>query len=298
MKQISFLFLVAFQLSAFSQNHTWNYYHDSIQPLLNINKYSEAKQKFITLTKSNKIDPDYKLFFIQYSLMYDDTCFYKSEIKQLMSKHGLQIDYADSLLIDERYNVLNYLKSEKLKKWSVNKSTTKYGIWSFKNQRSVKIKEALNLAKERDRLVRTITFSFYPKIQRYDTLCFNNVYLAYKNEIADVDTKNCHLVEDLCKFNGNYLPNNFDNGIGTFNAISLFISHNLKQGTNIEYIRNKIFPYIEKAYLDGKIDASLFYTYDNRLYQYFGYQYYGTLSDSIPILDKETFLERKNRLSL
>jgi hypothetical protein len=296
MKHISFLFLVAFQLSAFSQNKSWQYYQDTIQPLLNSNKYSEAKQKFIALKKSDNIDPDYKLFFIQYSLMYDDTSFYKSEVKQLMSKHGLQIDYADSLLIDERYNVLNYLKSEKLKKWSVNKSTTKYGIWSFKNQRSIKIKEAIKLAKERDQLVRTITFSFYPKIQRYDSLCFNNVYLAYKNEIADVDTKNCHLVEELCKLNGNYLPNNFDNGIGTFNSISLFISHNLKQGTNIEYLRTKIFPYIEQAFLDRKIDMDLFYIYDIYLNKYFGYQYYGTLSENVPVLEKETFAERKSRL--
>ncbi len=68
MKHISFLFLIAFQLSAFSQNNFWQYYQDSIQPLLNSNKYKEAKQKFIAL---KNIDPDYKLFFIQYSLMYD-----------------------------------------------------------------------------------------------------------------------------------------------------------------------------------------------------------------------------------
>lgn len=112
MKHISFLFLIAFQLSAISQNNFWQYYQDSIQPLLNSNKYPEAKQKFIAL---KNIDPDYKLFFIQYSLMYDDTSFYKSEVKKLMSKHGLQIDYADSIQIDERYNVFNYLKSEKIK---------------------------------------------------------------------------------------------------------------------------------------------------------------------------------------
>jgi hypothetical protein len=126
----------------------------------------------------------------------------------------------------------------------------------------------------------------------------NKVNEAYKNEIADVDTKNCHLVEELCKLNGNYLPNNFDNGIGTFNSISLLISHNLKQGTNIEYIRNKIFPYIEQAYLEGKVDADLFYAYDNRLNQYYGYQYYGTLPDSVPLLEKETFSERKSMLKL
>ena len=298
MKHISFLFLVAFQLSAFSQNKSWQYYQDTIQPLLNSNKYSEAKQKFIALKKSDNIDPDYKLFFIQYSLMYDDTSFYKSEVKQLMSKHGLQIDYTDSLLIDEKYSVFNYLKSDKIKIWSVINSNSRYGRWSKKNQRSIKIKEAIKLAKERDQLVRTITFSFYPKIQRYDSLCFNNVYFAYKNEIADVDTKNCHLVEELCKLNGNYLPNNFDNGIGTFNSISLFISHNLKQGTNIEYLRTKIFPYIEQAYLDGKVDATLFYAYDNRMNQYYGYQYYGTLPDSVPVVEKEIFSERKSRLKL
>ena len=96
----------------------------------------------------------------------------------------------------------------------------------------------------------------------------------------------------------NVQTNNFDNGIGTFNSISLFISHNLKQGTNIEYIRNKIFPYIEQAYLEGKVDADLFYAYDNRLNQYYGYQYYGTLPDSVPLLEKETFSERKSRLKL
>ena len=77
MKHISFLFLIAFQLSTFSQNNFWQYYQDSIQPLLNSNKYTEAKQKFIALKKSQNIDPDYKLIFIQYSLMYDDNNFNK-----------------------------------------------------------------------------------------------------------------------------------------------------------------------------------------------------------------------------
>jgi len=295
MKHLFFLICLVQSSIFFSQNNFWQYYQDSIQPLLNSNKYKEAKQKFIAL---KNIDPDYKLFFIQYSLMYDDTSFYKSEVKQLMSKYGLQIDYADSILIDERYNVFNYLKSEKIKKWSLSNSKSRYRRWSNKNQRTIKIKEALKLAKERDRLVRSLTYSFYPAIQKYDSLCMNKVYEAYKNEIADVDTKNCHLVEELCKLNGNYLPNNFDNGIGTFNSIGLFISHNLKQGTNIEYIRNKIFPYIEQAYLDGKVDATLFYAYDNRLNQYYGYQYYGTLPDSVPVLEKESFSERKSRLKL
>jgi hypothetical protein len=58
MKHISFLFLVAFHLSAFSQNKSWQYYQDTIQPLLNSNKYSEAKQKFNALKKSDNIDPD------------------------------------------------------------------------------------------------------------------------------------------------------------------------------------------------------------------------------------------------
>ena len=74
MKHISFLFLIAFQLSTFSQNNFWQYYQDSIQPLLNSNKYKEAKQEFIVL---KIIDPDYNLFFIQYSLMYDDNNFNK-----------------------------------------------------------------------------------------------------------------------------------------------------------------------------------------------------------------------------
>ena len=99
MKHLLVLFFTSFQCIIFSQNNFWQYYQDSIQPLLNSNKYKEAKQKFIAL---KNIDPDYKLFFIQYSLMYDDTSFYKSEVKKLMSKHGLQIDYADSIQIDER----------------------------------------------------------------------------------------------------------------------------------------------------------------------------------------------------
>ena len=39
-----------------------------------------------------------------------------------------------------------------------------------------------------------------------------------------------------------------------FNPISLIITHNLKQGTNIEYMRINIFPFLEQAFLDGKID--------------------------------------------
>lgn len=296
MNKLILIIISTLCFSSFSQNNSWQYYQDSIQPLLNSNKYSEAKQKFLILNKSNIIDPDLKVFFIQYALMYDDIKFYKKEIKKILIHHGLEINYSDSLLMDERYDIYNYLKDEKIRKWSIKQSKEKYGIWLKNNQQSLKFKETIKLAKERDRLVRTISFPLYPAIQQFDSLCFNKLYETYKDIIREVDTKNCHLVEELCKLNDNYLPNNFDNGIGMFNPISLIITHNLKQGTNIEYMRINIFPFLEQAFLDRKIDMDLFYTYDIYLNKYFGYQYYGTLSENVPVLEKETFSERKSRL--
>jgi hypothetical protein len=77
MKNLLQLFFTSFKYIIFSQNNSWQYYQDSIQPILYSNKYTEAKQKFIALKKSQNIDPDYKLIFIQYSLMYDDNNFNK-----------------------------------------------------------------------------------------------------------------------------------------------------------------------------------------------------------------------------
>lgn len=56
---------------------------------------------------------------------------------------------------------------------------------------------------------------------------------------------------------------------------------------NIVEVWGLLFPFLEKAYLEGKISDNFFKHYDTYLYQYEGYQYYGTLGDDIPYKDNK-----------
>jgi hypothetical protein len=182
--------------------------------------------------------------------------------------------------------------------WTLKKTKLYHKKWLKENTNSIKINESLKQAKERDQLVRTITFRLYPDILNIDSICFNKVLKSYQKTITEIDSNNIDLIKKLCVLNNNYIPNNFDNGIGTFNTISLIIFHNLKRGKKLDQIRNEIFPLLEQAYIDYKISGDLFYTYDYHLNLHTGFQYYGTLPDTIPCIDKEHLESRKLRIKL
>ena len=97
--------------------------------------------------------------------------------------------------------------------------------------------------------------------------------------------------------NHNELPNSFDQGIFISKTIEWIIFHNLKQG-NFKETMSIIFPYIEKAYLQGKVSDYFFETYDYYLHYYKGYQYFGTMGDSVPTEDAKNLLIRRKKYGL
>lgn len=256
--------------------------NDSVFNLLEFNKYDLAKEKYLSISKKFKIDPDYQLFFLKYSLINNDLKFFKKNIKILIKNYGLHINETDSLVEDDRYTFLTHCNNIQIKNWLYKTSLKKHKVWIFKNSKSHNISLLLKNAIEKDRLVRVITFTLYPKITILDSISFQTVKNSYDLSINEVDTKNFLLIKELIKVNNNEIPNNFDNGIGIFGKISLIICHNLKRGINIENITKHIYPSLEKAYLQNKISEEMFYILDQKLYLYYGYQCYGTLSDSIP----------------
>ncbi|MCB9448533.1 MAG: hypothetical protein H6585_09345 [Flavobacteriales bacterium] len=114
--------------------------------------------------------------------------------------------------------------------------------------------------------------------------------------IENNDFENLLEIVRLCKMNNNELPTGYDFAIDTYSKIQMILWHNLKSKNNFQRAWEQLFPYLEKAYFDGKISNSFLYAYDKLSYVHFGYQYYGTIS--APVKDEATLKERQQDYKL
>jgi len=98
----------------------------------------------------------------------------------------------------------------------------------------------------------------------------------------------------MLAINNGILPNHFDNGLETFSKMQLIIWHNLKTEKNYENTWMILSHHIDKAYFEGKIDARLYASYDQWLFHFTGYQYYGFQGDA-PVENQAEFEKRKEK---
>ncbi|MBS1646919.1 MAG: hypothetical protein JST67_06225 [Bacteroidetes bacterium] len=127
-----------------------------------------------------------------------------------------------------------------------------------------------------------------------DTSCLQSK--LFSTMIAQEDFRHLEEIVDLSKENGG-LPNGFEYTTDIYQKIQLILLHNLKTKENFLKAWGLIFPYLEKAYFDGKISYSFLYAYDVYSNMHFGYQYYGFL-DKVPVKDNEELSERKKRYKI
>lgn len=291
-KRVRTLFIVAsitiITFTSFSQNPTYSIIYDSIYPLLE-SEYNQAKRIWIKCQEIGEIDPNETLLFLSSSLKNGDVRFYKKSIVKLMKEYGWNYTYLDTL--DEkiiRSKLLQEIKNNGLTTWTLKKSKKHHYKWRIAHPLSIMFQDKIRSIIYTDQIITR----FVPnEIITIESELINKM-------ISEIDYENIQEIVHMCNLNDGYLPNHFDNGIGTYSKIMLIIWHNLKTPENIDKTWKALYPYIEKTYLSGKISYTIFMAYDQWYYSIYGKQYYGTLGKAIEIEEKETFIDRKNKLGL
>ena len=300
-KIMNFLFLLlllCFSNLCFSQNNSYQIFEDSIFPTMDVN-YVESKKIYIKYQQKGSYDPQYCLYFLKKSLVNNDIHFFKKEIIYLMKKYGYHYSFFDTLSFQESELDIE-IKQLNLSKWLVKKSDKLYPKWIRSNSTYIEMYAQMKSAYSSDQLIRKISFDLHPLILEGKTdSILQYIYLQnYDSLINYIDLKNVLIIKEWCHVNNDIMLNNFDNGTEILRIVSLVITHNFKRKKNLIQTWELLYPFVENAYLIGKIPFDFFYYYDEALLKHYGYQYYGTLGEEIPITDSETYNIRRKKLNL
>jgi len=282
MKKTIFCLILFNPFFLFTQNTTYDKC-DSIFGIAKTN-YLKAKDLFISLDKKYLVEPSQKISFLRYSFDNKDYIFLKEQIKILIEKNGFSIQQVNL----NSYNFYSTLASGELSEWYKDTFKNYYPIWLKKNigkMEAIKIIDNLYI---QDQLL-----SSFDKFST-DSSCLQSK--QFSTMIAQEDFQHLEEIVDLSKKNGG-LPNGFEYTTDIYQKIQLILLHNLKTKENFSKAWALIFPYLEKAYFDGKISYSFLYAYDAYSNMHFGHQYYGFL-DKVPVKDSEGLSERKKRYKL
>ena len=281
--------LVLFAIAStygYSQNTSYRLLHDSIYPKMD-SLYPEARA--LLLGNMHIIDPSKLMLLLDDVLAAGDIETYKTIATYVIKERGWNYEYMDTL--DNRKGFLSLfdkIRYYHLEEWTYNTSQKYYPIWLSKNTLNIRIQNEVKGIIHSDQKIRR----FYSKDINED--CSEDI----NNKVMEIDFQHILEIVDLCEINNNLLPNNYDNGVGIGYNVQLIIWHNLKAKENFQRAWDALLPYIENTYLADKMSINISKTYDMWCHKHFGYQYYGTLGDSIEIKDKDTYLERKKKYKL
>ena len=279
----SFLFLLI-SLTSFSQNLSYNIIYESISPIIDSN-YWKAKDMWLKLEKKYPIDNRERLLFICNSYNNKDIKYFKKELKYLIKCNGFEINNSLKWL-----SFYQSITTGELKDWYETLIKKQHKIWLKHNLDKI---ETINIIEQL--FVKDQTMSLLSSYFGIKDTTNENLHKFF-DKIQHENYANLKRIVEISEKN-NELPNTFDYPLLVMGKIEIIILHNLKDSTNFEKKWNLIFPYIEKAYFDGKISNSSFKMYDKLLFEFFGYQYYGTIKGA-PIKDIDTYEQRKKKYKL
>ncbi|MBK7128787.1 MAG: hypothetical protein IPM74_02250 [Crocinitomicaceae bacterium] len=285
---VAFFSVMLFEVNIFSQNKSYAVIYDTINVYLSDSNYNDAKRRFELLLKEDIVDPAERLLFSRRALEFDDVNYFKAESIILMRDFGWHYSYQDTLI--EGTNT-EQIKKHGLVKWLVKKSEIYYPEWIKKNPTGYLVQEEVEkiLAMDHTRIF------FYHIL--YGTAVYDSTTTkCVQTELDNLDYSNILAIVSICQKYG--LPNNFEHGYNTYYQITLLMLHSMSHEVNIKRVWSVLFPFLERAYFDGKISYTFFYLYDTCLFKATGYQYYGTMNIEIPIIDSDNVYERKKKYSL
>lgn len=298
MRYIFIVFVLTLNNLSLCQNQSYQFYEDSIFPILEKGDYNLAKKRLLFYEKTVVFDPMYKLSFLEFSLVNKDIKYFKKEVSFLIKDYGYSYNFLDT--VGESLNIsINWaIRENGLTNWLAEASRKLHPKWVQKKPEVLSYSNKLDQLRIADQQIRKISFVLFPGIMKStnDSIVIQSFYKIYDSLKSSIDLENIIALQNIC-INNNGLPTNYDSGFSVSKKVGLIITHNLKEGKNLKQTWERIFPYVEKAYLKGKISSLLLYNYDYYLNTHYGYQYYGFLED-VPVIEPEKSSERKTKFGI
>lgn len=284
------LFLFASQV--YGQTNPQKLFADSIMYHFNSTDYSELKIRFLGLEKEIGIDPSDELLFLGLSVENEDFKFYKRRLKALMRNHGFSYHISDTAEFRRTNKLLDQIYYKGKAEWLSKLSQKHYSYWVRKNPLAHRVQSNIQTLVERDQLAVKLLSPYYHN---------ETVSDSTKNEIKEIlfamGRANIDKLVAICEELGAF-PNNYDHGVGSYNALGAILDHSLEAKANFRYAWDQLFPYLERVYLDGKIDHTCFLFYDMHSYFHFGTQRFGFAPPDVPMEDEDSWPERKAKYGL
>jgi hypothetical protein len=113
--------------------------------------------------------------------------------------------------------------------------------------------------------------------------------------LSGLDGENFHRILALANVYG--LPNNMDDQWNATGIVNLVLHHCGKNPDRFQERWDAIWPYLERAYSEGKISNGFLFIYDQSLSTHTGMQSFGTLPD-VPVRDSDGLRQRRTEHGL
>lgn len=277
---INILLFLSLSITLFAQSDTNSFSQNPLfykcQDLLNEHYYNKDYNKLLAkranLSPKEKIPCFFEVEILPIILLNGDTIAFIESLKFLTATYGF--DYKTHYHFLYNPSVKNIVK----KKVFIDATPiidSLLLIWKEYSSDMLEINEQIIKFQHNER-------ETYQTHDRNDSIGF----LKRINEIFD------DLILICQKQNG--LPNSFDNKFIFDISMSIFHILSTDNHTLIDKW-NRIFPFIEKSFLEGKISNSYFFQYDRLLYMGLKKQYFGTFGSKVSIIDSQNVEERKKK---
>ncbi len=239
-------------------------------------------------------DPRHRYWLMHYALKNSDIRTFRKQSRILTKKYGWEYSLIDTLSFNRNDPSLAIIYDSNQSQWLLKKSRKWYAHWMKNNPFSFTIQQELKNIVRKDQL---ILDCLIPILQMDSVQKFSICRDAITEQLYALDLQNLRDILLYCNLYGE-LPNSFDHGAGTSENVGLIVWHNLKVKANFETSWTLIFPYYEQAYLQGKCDADLFYSYDYWSSVHYGFQVFGMLDRDTPYRSAEETLALRLKYSL
>lgn len=280
--------VVNFYTSTWSQLSCYQVFYDSIDQVAE-QDYLKAKKNYFSFGRQCKWDPINSYFFLEKVLETNDFKTYRRVVNELIIEYGFTYTTFDTLMENRIDVVKDLIYTKKLSEWTIKKSKRNHPKWLRDHPNNSIYLAAMKEIHTRDQLVRRMASYTYWNLDKFkdqlDTTIIAEL-LELEEEIADkVDLENVIKFQTLCVRNNYRLPTNFDACWNITGLTSFVLFHNFKERTNAEEVFHRLYPYIERAYLDGKIPPHALELFDSYLYDIYGLQYYGSKGNEVQYTD-------------
>ena len=272
MKILALFIFLFFSIGLDAQNPSY-VLMDSVYTLFDKGENKKAIELWKQTDSLYRIDPRDESLVLIYFWNALDTTNFKIGLMQLIEHNGLEIDDCKG------YSFYFECKAGGLKEWYNSVYPDLHNLYLKNHQND------------------TLINNQFTKIYLLDQS--GKYILQGMNETErDVDSINFYQILEICH-SIKKLPTSFEYHWGVSGVLGLILLHNLKNAPLVtaEKRWNEILPFLVQAYNKGNLDDDFIRLYDGIMFEFHGFQYYGTIKDA-PIKDVEGLDLRRKQIGL